>query len=242
MDRNKAIDLIKSYVLGCLRYENESELKSLMEDAEKFPWRELGQYQNLVALIPVNLNLETPDSTAKERVTRMLNELKEAAKSEKEISQLQSGKSVMEQNDFKLEDVKLDDTFQLTDEQITFEDEPLPEIMEDFNQFKEYKDFSEKSEMASGEKILVEETHVPSSTVSEKPGRKTSLPVEEQRGGRKLKEKVDKDDFEKRTKEYINMYYQKKFEDLSEETQKALYIAITGFALAALAAILAIVM
>lgn len=239
MDRNKTIDLIKSYVLGCLGSDNESGLKAMMEDAENFPWRELGQYQNLAALIPLNLNPEIPEPVVKERITKMLNDLKDTAKTQQKI---QTDEPALDQNEFSIEDNKLDTGYISDIDQVVLSEDPGIESPVNLNEFNEYGDISHTTEMSEDEKILVEEPNSVTLPVPEKSERRTPPLQEEHRRGGKMKEIMEREDGEKRMKEYINTYYQKKFEDLQEETKKALYIAIAGVSLATLAAILAIVM
>jgi hypothetical protein len=234
--------MIKSYVLGCLGAESEASLKSFMEDAEKFPWKELGQYQNLAALIPVNLTIETPDSAVKEKIIKMLYELKEAAEAPQKISEFSSGETLITEDDFQLEELKTEENLSLTSGLNLYNEEPLPDLIEDTAQLKDVYDYSGKTGITTDERVPDEETHTNRTVTKEKPERKSTPPAEEHKRGSKMKDIMDREDFEKRTKEYINTYYQKKFEDLQEETKKALYIAIAGVALATLAALLAIVL
>ena len=56
-----------------------------------------------------------------------------------------------------------------------------------------------------------------------------------------MRDVLDKDEFEKMIKEYIDAYYLKMFEDMREESKKTFYIAIAGAALAFIAFILALI-
>jgi len=218
MDRNKSIDLIKSYVLGCLNPEVEKGLKSLMEDTENFPLQELGQYQNLVAMLPLNLSLETPGAEVKANISRRISELKVEPESPQMVEEVVISDQIL-----------LDD-----DEQVFIYESPqdTPEMFEEV---------SENAEVLIEENIAAKETLTPAKRKSEKIEKVTPKTAEEQRRGSKMRDVLDKDEFEKMIKEYIDAYYLKMFEDMREESKKTFYIAIAGAALAFIAFILALI-
>ena len=76
MDKNSATKLIKAKALGCLEQIDDTELIEFMESAVDFPWAELGEYQNLVSLLPLYLPLELPEIEVKENLGIKLTELK----------------------------------------------------------------------------------------------------------------------------------------------------------------------
>ena len=51
MDKNIIIDLIKLEVLNNSDKENVEALQYLKRNDEFFPWKELGEYQNLIAIL-----------------------------------------------------------------------------------------------------------------------------------------------------------------------------------------------
>jgi len=218
MDRNKSIDLIKSYVLGCLNPEVEKGLKSLMEDTENFPLQELGQYQNLVAMLPLNLSLETPGAEVKANISRRISELKVEPESPQMVEEVVISDQIL-----------LDD-----DEQVFIYESPqdTPEMFEEV---------SENAEVLIEENIAAKETLTPTKRKSEKIEKVTPKTAEEHRRGSKMRDVLDKDEFEKMIKEYIDAYYLKMFEDMREESKKTFYIAIAGAALAFIAFILALI-
>jgi hypothetical protein len=77
------MDLIQAKALGCLDPEDNVLLDKLMKEDDNFPWEELGQYQNLVAFLPIILDIEAPDPDVKDNVARELYELGEKLKAEK---------------------------------------------------------------------------------------------------------------------------------------------------------------
>lgn len=84
MDSKKQIELIKLSTIGCISEEDQTSLNSLMVEDENFPWKELGEFQNLVALLPSALVIETPSWELKDRVARKLYKLRDEVKSQKE--------------------------------------------------------------------------------------------------------------------------------------------------------------
>ncbi len=75
MESNTAVKLLKAKALGCLDHSEDSELLEFMETAEDFPWLELGEYQNLVSLLPLYLPLELPGNEVKDVLKNKLLEL-----------------------------------------------------------------------------------------------------------------------------------------------------------------------
>lgn len=218
MDRNKSVDLIKSYVLGCLNPEVEKGLKSYMEDTENFPWQELGQYQNLVAMLPLNLSLETPGAEVKANISRKISELRAEQESAKQVEEVMTSDQIL-----------LDD-----DQQVVFYEstQETPEMFEEV---------SENTEVLIEENMAAKETLAPLKRKAEKI--ETGMPktAEEHRRGSKMRDVLDKDEVEKMIKEYIDAYYLKMFEDMREESKKTFYIAIAGAALAFIAFIIALI-
>jgi RNA polymerase sigma-70 factor (ECF subfamily) len=58
--QNESIELIYPYVLGCLSNEEQLKTYNTFKASEPFPWKTLGDYQNLVSLLPIILDLEEP--------------------------------------------------------------------------------------------------------------------------------------------------------------------------------------
>jgi anti-sigma-K factor RskA len=69
-------ELLFAYSLGCLDKEELLELNEYFQTENDFPWQELGEYQNLVALLPAILNVETPGPELKDKVARKLYRIK----------------------------------------------------------------------------------------------------------------------------------------------------------------------
>ncbi len=70
-------DLLHAYALGCLDAEDFNRLIEYFKEAGDYPWQELGEYQNLVALLPSILNIEIPEIRLKDKVARKLYRIKD---------------------------------------------------------------------------------------------------------------------------------------------------------------------
>jgi len=72
MDKKKSLDLIKLEVLGCLTEQDKEKLQEMKDEGKGFPWKELGDYQNLISLLPVTLELKYPAKDLKDKTATML--------------------------------------------------------------------------------------------------------------------------------------------------------------------------
>lgn len=65
------IDLIKLDVLGCLSEEEKKQFNSLKQNNQDFLWKELGEYQNLTALLATSLPAENPPAELTEKIDQI---------------------------------------------------------------------------------------------------------------------------------------------------------------------------
>ena len=65
---NEVLNLIKLEALGCLLYEERMMLNQLKENDPDFPWKELGEYQNLTALLSTSVPAIPPQKDLKSEV------------------------------------------------------------------------------------------------------------------------------------------------------------------------------
>lgn len=72
MDRLNILELIQLYTAGCISQPNKIILKTLMESDENFPWIELAESQNLIAILTSALDPETPSTRVKEKIMMKL--------------------------------------------------------------------------------------------------------------------------------------------------------------------------
>lgn len=73
-------DYVFPFSLGCLDKEEKKNLKEFIEIGGEFNFQELGEYQNLVSLLPCILDIETPEPQLKDDVARKLYKLKDEIK------------------------------------------------------------------------------------------------------------------------------------------------------------------
>ena len=80
-------ELLYAFSLGCLSKNDFDIFVSILENNEPFAYEELGEFQNLAALLPAMLNIETPAPEVKDKVARKLYRLQEEIKKKKEEEQ-----------------------------------------------------------------------------------------------------------------------------------------------------------
>jgi hypothetical protein len=114
MEKKKLIELIKLEVLDCLNKADEETLRLSKEVDSDFPWKELGEYQNLAALLPVALPIEFPVSELKDKVAlklyNMRDEIKaklDAKKIPEEIPVLQEVKEEIVEDEIQLDEINI---------------------------------------------------------------------------------------------------------------------------------------
>ncbi len=76
-DKDTKYDLMYAYALGCLNENDVLNFKEISVSDENFLWDELGEFQNLAALMASILSVEMPKPEVKEKVARKLYNLKD---------------------------------------------------------------------------------------------------------------------------------------------------------------------
>ena len=82
---NEYYDLLHAYALGCLDKPDLIKLKDYLKNGNDFAWEELGEYQNLIALLSSILGTEIPNPQLKDRVARKLYKIREESAAKKII-------------------------------------------------------------------------------------------------------------------------------------------------------------
>lgn len=77
IDKVKADNLIQAWALGCLDLEEYEQMRSFLESETEFQQEQIGDYQNLVALLPLILEPVKPGVQAKDKLARKLYRIKE---------------------------------------------------------------------------------------------------------------------------------------------------------------------
>jgi hypothetical protein len=76
-DEQKILGMIPAKALGCLDDNDNLSIQSYIDEGSQFPWNELGVYQQIAALLPLSLQIETPDPQLKDNVALRLIKLTE---------------------------------------------------------------------------------------------------------------------------------------------------------------------
>jgi hypothetical protein len=120
MEKKKAIDLIKLEVLDCLNIADAETLHLSKEVDSDFPWKELGEYQNLAAFLSVALPLEFPVSELKDKVALKLYNMRDEIKAKLDAQK-------------KLEEppVLVEEEKEIIDEELIVEETNVPVIEEE---------------------------------------------------------------------------------------------------------------
>lgn len=101
IDEQKVFGMLQAKALGCLDAEENKELQSFIDEGYLFPWDDLGIYQNTVSLLPLTLQLETPDAELKDKVAlkliKLRDELRAQQSLEEEKKKLEQGEELIEE-------------------------------------------------------------------------------------------------------------------------------------------------
>ncbi len=73
-------EMVSAFAAGCMDRENFVQFKEYLQSGGELPERELGELQNIIAMIPVILDLETPDPSIKDMVAKKLIGMKDEIK------------------------------------------------------------------------------------------------------------------------------------------------------------------
>ena len=76
-------ELIYAFALGCLDIDEQSKFIDYIAIDPNFNWTELGEYQNLAALLPSILTIENPDTNVKAKVAKKLYSFKDEIRAKK---------------------------------------------------------------------------------------------------------------------------------------------------------------
>ncbi len=95
MASNAIHEMIAAYAAGCIDKKNHQNFREYMESGGDLPVGELGELQNVISLLPVILELETPNPDLKDKVAKKLislqGEIKEKIKTTKQNQSKQYG-------------------------------------------------------------------------------------------------------------------------------------------------------
>jgi len=115
IDEQKILGMLQAKALGCLDTEDNKELQEYIDGGHLFPWDEFGKFQNVVALLPLALQLELPDAELKDRVALKLIKLSEQLRIKK----------ILEEDKFEVEEEPDEIVNEFTNIQETYVEPPI---------------------------------------------------------------------------------------------------------------------
>lgn len=201
MEKKKIVDLIKLEVLGCINQKDSDALRSAKETEAEFPWKELGDYQNLAALLPIALKLEFPTAELKDKVAMKLYEIRD------EIKAKLDAKKILEQ----------------PEQLVTVEEQKEPEA-EEIN----LEDVSPPA-LKEAESPVIKEFEMPQVSVAEKPEVRKMVEEPQPRIDHRVKAAVDKDMVERVVREYIKSNLEDQLSSLKQSISKNFYLSLIFF-------------
>ncbi|MCL5030417.1 MAG: anti-sigma factor [Bacteroidetes bacterium] len=151
-------DLLHAYALGCLDKEDLLNLQEYLGEGGELSWTDLGEFQNLAALLPSILNMESPSMELKDKVARKLYRIRTERRTKQafdkpkteEISPDQKTSGPAEK------DEKLSNVFRRTKSLLEDENESSaeePEPLEGFIQSESQHNVENFEEVSTKEKI-----------------------------------------------------------------------------------------
>jgi len=115
IEEQKILGMLQAKALGCLDTEDNKELQEYIDGGHLFPWDEFGKFQNVVALLPLALQLELPDAELKDRVALKLIKLSEQLRIKK----------ILEEDKFEVEEELDEFVNEFTNIQETYIEPPI---------------------------------------------------------------------------------------------------------------------
>ncbi len=97
-NENEYFEFIFPFSLGCLDENDFLIFKDYLNSGEEGGLQELGEFQNLISLLPTILNIETPTPQTKDNVARRLYKIKDEKRGKSNLNDSQSKKILDLQN------------------------------------------------------------------------------------------------------------------------------------------------
>jgi len=212
MDKKKSLDLIKLEVLGCLNDKDKESLQAMKAEGEEFPWKVLGDYQNLIANLPLALELKYPASDIKDKAATKLYNIRDQIKAKVEARKaLEMPAQPIEEISESEEIIEISENFEenTTTEQIEVEEKVFAEVEEGmhFNADETIPGLDEPVKFVSKFK----EKSQPENLFRQASEFEAKEP---------LKAVVDKDVIEKVVRDYIKTHIEHQIESLSKTVKK----------------------
>ena len=206
MEKKKILDLIKLEVLRCLNDKDKANLQSIKAEGNDFPWKELGDYQNLSSLLPISLELKYPASDLKDKTAMKLYNIRELIKAKIDAKKaLEAPEPPVEEISFSIENIQEVETA----EQIEVEEKVLVEVEEGVQ-------FSSNESMSNKDDSFKFVSKFKGKSEVENPFRQ----VAEMETKEPPKAVVDKELVEKIARDYIKTHLERDLETLRSNVNK----------------------
>lgn len=165
---DKAIhEMISAFTTGCMDKDNFLQFREYVSSGGDLPPGELGEFQNIISLIPSILELETPDPNLKEKVAKKLLDYKDEVR-----EKIKQQKSQEKPKDTPVvpKDGKVHSLSELDKDAVrTLSDEEMKKVESVFNE----------EELTPRPTV---ETPPPTKTINPEPQRISSIPASESSG------------------------------------------------------------
>lgn len=93
LTRKELVEMLYAYSIGCLDKTEFLKLREYIRSSDDYTWEEMGEFQNLSAMLPAILNIETPTRQLKDKVARKLYRLREQKRPPKNITEIKMFKA-----------------------------------------------------------------------------------------------------------------------------------------------------
>lgn len=223
MDKKKSLDLIKLEVLGCLSDKDRENLHAMKAKGEEFLWKELGNYQNLIALLPLVLEPKYPASDIKDKTAMKLYTIRDQIKAKIDARKAQEMPAeTIEEIAESDEEIEIQESLNenITTEQIEVEEKEFAEIEEGIR-FNAAESNSDKQEPIRFVNKYKEKTE-PENLFRQAEVRETREPV---------KTTINKDAIEKVTREFLKTHLERELGVLRKSVNKNKILSFILFAI-----------
>ena len=226
MDKKKSLDLIKLEVLGCLNEKDKESLQAMKAEGVEFPWKVLGDYQNLIANLPLALELKYPASDLKDKTATKLYNIRDQIKAKVDAKKAQQMPAQpVEVEPESLESIEVQEKFEenVMTEQIEVEEKVFAEVEEGIH-------------FQVDERIAGIDEPVKFVSKFKEKGEPENLfrQAAEIEAKEPLKAVVDKDVIEKVTRDYIKSHLEREIESLSKTVKKNRILSLILFVISLL--------
>lgn len=128
--------LLHAFALGCLEREEYDLMMEYFKSNQDYPWQELGEYQNLVALLPSFLNIESPDPRVKDMVARKLYRLRDQQRPQRNTQIISPASPLQHKNLFQRIETDEQKLFSQISSPLPPEEVSEPEPASDYDSFE----------------------------------------------------------------------------------------------------------